>query len=135
MARHPASDERSVLGPPGKSVKGERFYLEEIARFVRTHPRYLAKFLRREGLLRRIARGARGAVYYTSARGVALAIAHFRAIQGVKYQRGEDPLRTQDRKREGELRRKALRERSATRSGPDRVEGADGEILMGTRGE
>jgi hypothetical protein len=111
MARHPASDERSVLGPPGKSVKGERFYLVEIAQFVRTQPGNLAKFLRREGLLRRVTRGARGAVFYTSARGVALAIAHFRAIQGALYLKGQDPLATVELRA---AKRRELRGRSAT---------------------
>lgn len=112
MARHPASDERSVLGPPGKSVKGERFYLVEIAQFVRTRPGLLAKFLRREGLLRAATRGSgRAPVLYTSARGVALAIAHFRAIQGAQYAKGQDPMRRLERQAE---QRKALRERSAT---------------------
>lgn len=109
MTRHPASDERSVLGPPAKYVKGERFYILEICQFLRASPAALTKFLRREGHLRRIGRGgARSAVYWTTARGVALCVAHFRAIQGEAYQKGRDPLRRMDRKNALEARKKAL---------------------------
>ena len=95
MTRHPASDERSVLGPPAKYVKGERFFL--------------AKFLRREQQLRELYPGpCRDAVRWTTARGFALAVAHFRAIQGAKYLKGRDPLRDMDQKRAAGQRKKAL---------------------------
>lgn len=109
MTRHPASDERSVLGPPAKYVKGERFFLVEIARFLRCSRGDLAKFLRREGQLRELYPGpCRDAVRWTTARGFALAVAHFRAIQGAKYLKGRDPLRDMDQKNAAGARKKAL---------------------------
>ena len=109
MTRHPASDERSVLGPAAKPVKGERFFLFEISAFLRCSQGELAKFLRREGLLRRLGRGTgRAPAFWTSARGLALSVAHFRAVQGAKYVKGEDPLREMDQKRAAEQRKKAL---------------------------
>lgn len=109
MTRHPASDERSVLGPAAKPVKGERFFLKEIASFLRCSMGALAKFLRREQQLRALYPGpCRDAVQWTTARGFALAVAHFRAIQGAKYLKGRDPLRELDRNRAAERRKKAL---------------------------
>ncbi len=109
MTRHPASDERSVLGPPAKHVRGERFYVKEIAPFLRATAAMVVKFLRREGLLREIYGGpCREAAKYTSARGFALCVAHFRAIQGAKYQRGQDPLREMDQKAAKRRRDKEL---------------------------
>lgn len=97
MTRHPASDERSVLGPPAKPVKGERFFVKEMAPFLRVTPAAVKKFLRREGLLRKLGMGTgRDGAFYTGARGLALLVAHFRAIQGAEYQRGKDPLREKD---------------------------------------
>jgi hypothetical protein len=98
MARHPASDERSVLGPPAKLVKGERFFVIEISAFLRCSPGNVAGFLRREGLLKKMwGRGQRPPALWTTARGMALCVAHFRAILGEKYQQGRDPLRERDR--------------------------------------
>lgn len=95
-------------------MKGERFFLVEIGAFLRASPGGIAKFLRREGLLRAAPRGSgRAPVLYTSARGVALAVAHFRAIQGAAYQRGKDPLGRADRVL-ANRRRKALLGGSAT---------------------
>ncbi len=109
MTRHPASDERSVLGPAAKHVKGERFFLAEIAGFLRCSRGDLAKFLRREGQLRALYPGpCRDAVRWTTARGFALAVAHFRALQGAKYLKGKDPLRKMDQSRAAGQRKKAL---------------------------
>lgn len=100
MARQPSSDERSVLPPPGNSPKVERFFLVEIARFLRCSPRDLSALLRKRGHLRRLSPGPlRAPVLWTTARGLQIAIAHFRARQGEKYQRGKDPLAEQDRQR------------------------------------
>ncbi len=83
MARHPASDERSVLPPPSKARKGERFYVAEIASFLRVSPHRILVFLRDQSMLRRTRPGPqRQWVNWTTARGVGLCIAHFRAIQG-----------------------------------------------------
>jgi hypothetical protein len=100
MTRRPVSDECSVVGPAGKRAKPERFYLGELARFLRASPGDVAKFLRARRLLRskRPSTG-RGAVTWTSARGVALAVAHFRAIQGWKLERGEDLVGASDARR------------------------------------
>ncbi len=83
MARHPASDERSVLPPPTKATKGERFYVKEIASFLRVHPHRVLVFLRDQSMLRETYPGpCRNAVRWTTARGVGLCIAHFRHLQG-----------------------------------------------------
>lgn len=100
MARHPASDERSVLGPPAKPRKGERFFVNEIASFLRARRKDVAVFLRDQGMLRMLYPGARrDHVQCTTARGLALCIAHFRAIQGIEYQKGRDLIAEQDRRR------------------------------------
>lgn len=100
MTRHPASDERSVLGPPAKFVKGERFFLFEIAPFLRCSIALLAKFLRKEGLLRETRQGScRDVIRWTTRRGLQLSVAHFRAHQGARYLKGEDPLREMDQRR------------------------------------
>jgi hypothetical protein len=100
MTRRPVSDERSVVGPAGKSPKSERFYLGELCGFLRASRREVAKFLRARHLLRS-ARPSTGrqTVTWTSARGVALAVAHFRAVQGYKLERGEDVIGVSDRNR------------------------------------
>jgi hypothetical protein len=100
MTRRPVSDECSVVGPAEKNAKPERFYLSELSRFLRVRVGDMAKFLRERHLLRskRPSTG-RGAVSWTSARGVALAVAHFRAIQGWKLERGEDVIGQSDRNR------------------------------------
>lgn len=109
MTRHPASDERSVLGPPAKYMKGERFFLVEIARFLRCSRGDLAKFLRREQQLRSLYPGpCRDAVKWTTARGFTLAVAHFRAIQGAEYLKGRDPLRKMDAARAAGARKRTL---------------------------
>jgi hypothetical protein len=83
MARHPASDERSVLPPPTKATKGERFYVKELALFLRVAPRRVLVFLRDQSMLRWTHPGpSRRRVNWTTARGVGLCIAHFRHIQG-----------------------------------------------------
>lgn len=100
MTRRPVSDECSVVGPAGKNPKPERFYLGELARFLRASGGDVAKFLRERHLLRRKRPSTgRGAVTWTSARGVALAVAHFRGIQGWKLERGEDVIGVSDRNR------------------------------------
>jgi len=89
MARHPASDERSVLGPIAKHRRGERFFLAEVALFLRTSRPKLALFLRDQGMLQRLRlTGGWGSRLFTTARGFALACAHFRAIQGEREQLG-----------------------------------------------
>lgn len=98
MARHPASDECAVLGPPGKPVKGERFFLREIAAFLRCSLPELAKFLKSRHLVRLLPIGpVRKPLMITSARGFALAVAHFRAKQGARYEKGEDVMAYLDR--------------------------------------
>jgi hypothetical protein len=83
MARHPASDERSVLPPPTKATKGERFYTREVARFLRVSEHKVLVFLRDQSMLRQTYPGpGRAAVKWTTARGVGLCIAHFRHLQG-----------------------------------------------------
>lgn len=83
MARHPASDERSVLPPPTKATKGERFYVREIAQFLRVSPHRILVFLRDQSMLRETYPGpCRDKVRWTTARGVGLCIAHFRHLQG-----------------------------------------------------
>ena len=99
MTRRPVSDERSVVGPAGKGAKPERFYLAELSRFLRVGGRDLKNFLRSRHLLHRMGTGvARAPVWWTSARGAALAVAHFRAILGQKYEKGQDVLRDLDRR-------------------------------------
>lgn len=85
MARRPTSDERSVLPPPSNAPIQERFFLIEIARFLRCPIRHLAKLLRREGLLRRLYLRHRGHVFFTTERGVQIAIVHFRAKQAERF--------------------------------------------------
>lgn len=90
MARHPASDERSVLGPAAKPRKGERFLVYEIARMLRCRPRLLFIFLRDLGMVRKVALNhGRGPKWVTTARGVQLAIVHFRGIQGERLEKGK----------------------------------------------
>jgi hypothetical protein len=94
MARHPASDERSVLGPAAKPREGERFFVPEMARFLRCSKHDLRKFLRSVGLLRIIPLShSRPPVAATTARGFALALVHFRTIQGEKALIGEKAWR------------------------------------------
>jgi hypothetical protein len=101
MTRRPVSDERSVVGPAGKRAEGERFYLKELASFLRANGGDVAEFLRSRHLLRTVELGTgRKALRWTSARGVALAVAHFRAILGRKYEQGQDVLRDLDRAKE-----------------------------------
>jgi hypothetical protein len=99
MTRRPVSDECAVVGPAEKNPKPERFYLAELSRFLRANPGDVAGFLRARQLLRskRPSTG-RGAVSWTSARGVALAVAHFRGIQGYKLERGEDLIGGSERR-------------------------------------
>lgn len=100
MTRRPVSDERSVVGPAGKTAEGERFYLKELAPFLRANGGDVAGFLRSRHLLRTVELGTgRKALRWTSARGVALAVAHFRAIQGRKYEQGQDVFRDLDRRK------------------------------------
>jgi hypothetical protein len=100
MARRPASDERSVVGPAPKYPKVERFYLREVARFLRAKEGDVVRFLQSRHLLRSMRPGTnRNRVQFTSARGVALAVAHFRAILGQKYEQGQDPLTVLDRQK------------------------------------
>lgn len=83
MTRHPASDERSVTPVQPKRREKERFFVYEVALFLRAAHGDVRKFLRKRRLLRMLGRGTgRASVAITSARGVALAIAHFRAYQG-----------------------------------------------------
>lgn len=97
MARRPVSDERSVLGPAEKVWKVERFLVIELARYLRVRPCDVRELLRSRRLLRSMTRGVgRAPVFWTNARGAAIAVAHFRAIQGAKYAKGEDPLREAD---------------------------------------
>lgn len=105
MARHPASDERSVLGPAAKPRKGERFFVIEIAQFLRTSRTMVFRFLRDQGMLQRLYLPFRGYRHFTTARGFSLCVAHFRAIQGLQAQVGE--------KRELAMRRAARRKVSA----------------------
>jgi len=100
MARRPASDERSVVGPAGKVAKVERFYLRELSRFLRAKEGDVAKFLSARHLLHRQSFSVRRPTRWTSARGVALAVAHFRALLGQKYEQGRDPLAVLDRMKE-----------------------------------
>lgn len=82
--------------------------MKELAPFLRCAPGELGRFLKKRGLLRFTYPGpCRAAVRWTTARGVALAVAHFRAKQGARYQRGEDPLREMDAKNAW-ARRRAL---------------------------
>lgn len=100
MARQPFSDERSVLPPHSNAPKVEKFFLREVARFLRCSGRDLRKLLEREGHLRVLRPAAsRHAVRWTSARGLQIAIAHFRARQGALYQQGKDPIGVLDRDR------------------------------------
>lgn len=100
MTRRPVSDECSVVGPAGKGAKPERFYVKEIASFLRASGGDVAKFLRARRLLRSCRPSSgRQTVSWTSARGMALAVAHFRAIQGYKLERGEDVIGVSDRLR------------------------------------
>jgi len=62
-------------------------------------PGDLAKFLRERHLLRsKRPRSGRQKVTWTSARGVALAVAHFRGIQGYKLERGQDVIGESERR-------------------------------------
>jgi len=89
-----------VVGPAEKNAKTERFYLVEIALFLRAKRKDVAEFLRARHLLRRGRPGTgRQDVHWTSARGVALAVAHFRAIQGYKLERGVDRIGLSERER------------------------------------
>lgn len=89
MARHPFSDERSVLGPPSNSPYVERFFLGEIARFLRASERQVAAFLRRQGLVRRLGMQGRGVAKWTTKRGVELCIVHFRSMQTRRVEAGK----------------------------------------------
>lgn len=110
MARRPVSDERSVLGPAEKVSKVERFFVIELARYLRARPCDVRELLRSRRLLLSSPAGTgRPSVFWTSARGAAVVLAHFRAIQGAKYAKGEDPLRDADVDAEGARRRQALR--------------------------
>ncbi len=83
--------------------------MKEMAPFLRVKGCAVKKFLRREGLLRKLGMGGgRDGVWYTGARGLALAIAHFRAIQGAQYQQGLDPMREKDRVLANYRRNRAL---------------------------
>lgn len=98
MARQPFSDTRSVLPPPSNAPKVERFFIFEIARYLRCAPRDLVRLLRREGHLRKLSLGAsRAGVWWTSGRGLQIAIAHFRAKQGAEYLKGKDPIAELDK--------------------------------------
>lgn len=100
------------MGPAEKSAKVERFFVIELARYLRARPCDVRELLRSRRLLNALSVGTgRAAVFWTSARGAAIAVAHFRAIQGVKYAKGEDPLRDADVDAEGARRRQALRRR------------------------
>lgn len=83
MARHPVSVVRSVLGPPAKATKGERFFVHEIARFLGVQSSRVRKFLTDLGMIEwfRSGRPGRPPRAYTTARGVALSVVHFRALQ------------------------------------------------------
>lgn len=83
MTRRPVSDECSVLGPHPKHRESERFFTKDLALFLRCRQGDLLKFLRKIRLLRETYPGpCRHALKWTTPRGVAMAVAHFRAIQG-----------------------------------------------------
>lgn len=89
MARHPVSDERSVLGPPSNSPYVERFFLGELAAFLRASKVELAGFLRQQGLVRTLRLQGRGWARWTTKRGVELAIVHFRSKQTRRVEAGK----------------------------------------------
>jgi hypothetical protein len=71
------------LPPPTKATKGERFYVTEIALFLRVSQHRVLVFLRDQSMLRETNPGpCRPRVRWTTARGVGLCIAHFRHLQG-----------------------------------------------------
>lgn len=74
---------------------------------LRVGPGEITKFLRSRRLLRRETFAARKAVHWTTARGVTLSVAHFRALLGKTYEQGQDRLRTLDRMLELALLKKA----------------------------
>lgn len=89
MARHPASDERAVARVQCKSSGKERFYLAELARFLRASAGDVSALLARRRVLWKVSKGpARKSVYWTTAYGVALAVVHFRAYQAEVAQFG-----------------------------------------------
>jgi hypothetical protein len=108
MARRPVSDIRSVVGRSARGGKVERFFVVEIARFLRAQRGAVHRYLRQQGLLRIWRKATRPAQGWTTARGCALAIAHFRAIQGQQYARGNDLIRNSDRMKALRERRKRL---------------------------
>jgi hypothetical protein len=102
MARHPVSDERSVLPSFLKGRNTGRIYLMELARFLRVQGRELRSFLRRRRLLHFRVRAVNGArVGWTTPHGVAAAIVHFRAKQAEMAMRGLDPFAEMDRAQRG----------------------------------
>lgn len=89
MARRPTSDERSVLPPASNAPIQERFFLKELRALLRCRGGELLRLLRREGLLRKYRPLAQRKPYWvTTKRGVQIAIAHFRARQGAKWEQG-----------------------------------------------
>ncbi len=90
MARHPASDERAVARVQCKSSGEERFYLTEVALFLRAAPGDVRALLARRRVLWRVSKGpARKSAYWTTAHGVALAVVHFRAYQAERAELGD----------------------------------------------
>ena len=110
MARHPVSDECSVLPPFEKARNFGKIYTAELARLLGVQRGALVKFLRQRGLLHHSwlrPRGRGKATNWTTPRGAALAIAHFRAKQGALVLRGKDPFVQRDRDRAKTARQKA----------------------------
>lgn len=102
MAHHPVSDERSVVPPFEKARNFGRIFTKELARYLGAQPAALVRFLRQRGLLQRgwVRKRARGStVNWTTPRGAALAIAHFREKQGAKVLAGKDPFVERDREK------------------------------------
>lgn len=97
MARHPASVVRSVLGPPVNTPERERFFLFELEIYLRTRKGDIRKFLKKQGLVRwwRAKKVGGRQKAWTTARGVALSIAYFRAKQGAKPFKETRPLKAQ----------------------------------------
>lgn len=109
MARHPVSDERSVVPPFEKARNFGRIFTKELARYLGAQPVALVRFLRQRGLLQRgwVREGGHGsATAWTSPRGAALAIAHFREKQGAKVMAGKDPFVERDRDKLRQERRR-----------------------------
>lgn len=77
--------------PACSGVRGERFYVAELARYLGIQPRVLHKYARRHRLLHFVSMGpARHAQPYVTELGALRLIAYARVHQGAWYVKGKD---------------------------------------------